>query len=472
MKRQKLEQAFNEISDAHITEASGRKKRRLPWVGAAAAVLALILVFKFVDIPMAIAAEAVSKASDARITDMPDLDDFQDRALWLQALEQWEAERDLRGDSAAQGLAQMADFLQRSCDEFLSGARGNALYSPINAYIGLAMTAELTAGQTRQQIMEALGVSDLTALRQQISALWETVYQDDGNEICTLANALWLDESLKYSQEPMDILSYDYYASVYRQDLSSRRAAKDIQAWLNNNTGGLLKNAVQGVQLPQDTVLALYSTIYFQAKWQDEFNSAKNTTDTFHGQAGDTEVTFMNKKLAQMHYYWDEDYGSISLGLKNGSQMWFILPDEDKTVDDVLESGAYLDMIAAPYEGWENTKFMKVNLSVPKFDVRGQQNLRSGLENMGVTELFQLGQADFSEAFDGPVFMAAANQAVRVQIDEQGVKAAAYIEFPGATSPMPPEEIIDFVLDRPFLFVIADSSGIPLFAGVVNVLVR
>ena len=266
----------------------------------------------------------------------------------------------------------------------------------------------------------------------------------------------------------MDILGHDYYASVYRQDLSSRRALKDIQAWLNNNTGGLLKDAVQNIQLPQEAVLALYSTIYFQAKWQDEFNATSNTKDTFHGRSGDTEVTFMNKKLYQMNYYWEEDYGAVSLGLKNGSSMWLILPDEDKTVDDVLESGAYLDMIAAPYQHWENKKFMKVNLSVPKFDVQSKQNLRGGLEAMGITDLFRLGQADFSEAFAGQVFLTAANQAVRVQIDEQGVKAAAYIEFPGAGSPMPPEEIIDFVLDRPFLFVIADGSGIPLFAGVVN----
>ena len=47
------------------------------------------------------------------------------------------------------------------------------------------------------------------------------------------------------------------------------------------------------------------------------------------------------------------------------------------------------------------------------------------------------------------------------------MKAAAYIEFPGAGSPMPPEEIIDFILDRPFLFVISNDN-IPLFAGVVN----
>ena len=40
--------------------------------------------------------------------------------------------------------------------------------------------------------------------------------------------------------------------------------------------------------------------------------------------------------------------------------------------------------------------------------------------------------------------------------------------IPGAGSAMPPEEIIDFILDRPFLFVIATYEGVPLFTGVVN----
>jgi serine protease inhibitor len=117
---------------------------------------------------------------------------------------------------------------------------------------------------------------------------------------------------------------------------------------------------------------------------------------------------------------------------------------------------------------WENSKYMKVNLSVPKFDVSGQQNLAGGLQKLGITEVFSPDNADFSGiTADVPVFLTAANQAVRVQIDEQGVKAAAYIELPGATSPAPPEEIIDFVLDRPFLFVIT-RNDIPLFAGAVN----
>ena len=35
-------------------------------------------------------------------------------------------------------------------------------------------------------------------------------------------------------------------------------------------------------------------------------------------------------------------------------------------------------------------------------------------------------------------------------------------------SAMPPDDEIDFVLDRPFLFVIESNDGLPLFVGVVN----
>ena len=469
MKREKLQLALDQISDTHIAEAAVfKKKRKLLFIPAIAAGLALVLLFRTVDIPLAISAKAVSIASESRATQRPDSDDYSSNDAWRNDLDAWSAQREARDTLTAEALAEINAFLIDSCSEFLSCADSNQLYSPINAFIGLAMAAELTAGQTQQQILDALGVVDTETLRTYISALWENVYQDNGNEICTLANSLWLDDDIAYHQEPMDILAYDYYTSVYQQELSGERVLKDIKAWLNNNTGGMLKNSIQNVTLPEEAVLALYSTIYFQSKWNDEFSAANNSTDTFHAPGGDISCTFMNKKLAQMNYYWGESFGAVSLSLKNGSSMWFILPDEDKTISDVLSQGEYLPMIAAPYNSWENTKYMKVNLSVPKFDIQTTADLRQGFENMGITDLFQLGKADFSAAFDAPVFITAAKQAVRVEVDEQGVKAAAYIELPGAGAAAPPEEIIDFILDRPFLFVIADNSGIPLFAGTVN----
>ena len=37
-----------------------------------------------------------------------------------------------------------------------------------------------------------------------------------------------------------------------------------------------------------------------------------------------------------------------------------------------------------------------------------------------------------------------------------------------AGAAQPPDEIIDFVLDRPFVFVVTNRYDLPLFAGVVN----
>ena len=54
-------------------------------------------------------------------------------------------------------------------------------------------------------------------------------------------------------------------------------------------------------------------------------------------------------------------------------------------------------------------------------------------------------------------------------IDEKGVTAAAYIEIPGAGAAAPPEDIIDFILDRPFLYFIFDTAtGLPVFMGAVT----
>lgn len=456
-----IHEALNEISEAHIAEAATKKKNKKQIflrIAAAAAMLAIVIgIFR---LPKPVMAQAVSLSGDCRIPECPDRDDYSDMDEWRADLNAWQAENSTRSENTKLALSGLQDFFTEANSKFLSG-NDNAVWSPANAYIGLAMVAELTEGSSRQQILDLLGATGTDTLRTQVSAVWESAYKD-GNEASHLANSLWLQKGLNYRQDTMDALSYHYYADVYQTNLKNAGIA--IGAWLNNSTGGFLRDAKATV--PEDAVLALYSTLYFQSKWSSQFNASNNTKDVFHAPSGDTTVTYMNKKLATMDYYYGDRFSAVRMGLKNGSSMWFILPDEGYTPADVLEDGQYMDMLLG--NDWENVKYMKVNLSVPKFDVSGKQDLAKGLKEMGVTDVFDLNTSNFSAiTSDTPVFLTAANQAVRVQIDEEGVKAAAYIEFPGAGSPAPPDEIIDFVLDRPFLFVISNGS-VPLFAGVVN----
>lgn len=482
MKKEQIMDMIGDAPDHYVKDAKTYKKRRIPrwtkWLGGIAAVLAVILlVNNMPEIPLIISARAVSIASESRKIERPrDRNDSDWKARW----EAWRAQEDSRGVVVKVARPSIADFAGEVSAEVLAGVDGtNRVWSPINAYIALAMTAELTGGETQAQVLDVLGVGGdgTEELRRRISAVWEEIYEDNGKEISVLANSLWLDEDVEYVQETMDTLARDYYASVYMGDLGSAQTNRDITNWMRNQTGGMLKDRTGNVQLePGDQVMTVASTIYFQSKWADEFNKSNNTQGLFHGAAGDVECTFMNKKAYHMNYYWGEDFGAVQMFLENGSYMWFILPDEGKTVDDVLTSDEYMQMITQQYlytDEDENRKWMKVNLSVPQIDVSAGIDVKQGLQKIGLTHVFDPTSGDFSpsilpsEDFAVHPYVASIHQDTRVRIDEKGVAAASYIEIVGAGAAEPPEEIIDFILDRPFLFAVTKSQ-IPLFVGTVN----
>ena len=445
MKRKRLTEAMNEISDQHIAEAANKKKRvKLTWVGSVAAALAVVILTLTVLRPFT-AARAVSQA------DYPKYE--------------WKSRHDQMEDE----MLELKDFFSQSMAQTLSGSEENATFSPVNLYMALCLMAELS--DSNEQILELLNASSREELREQANLIWNATYLDKGDQTL-LANSVWLDKGLIYNQDVMGTLAESYYTDVYKGDLQSARIGNAIKDWLNGNTGRMLKSDVDNLNVDPMTVMLLYSTVYYQAKWSSEFNKSMNTDGQFHSPGGDVACTYMNTKLMQTNYYWAEDFGAISLSLKDGSRMWILLPDEDKTTDDVLSSDEMRRML---FEGYGNSKYMLVNLSVPKFDIRASGDLKEDLQAMGVTDVFDAQTADFSSSLyhhrelkEFSLFISAVNQATRVAIDEKGVTAASYIEIPGAGAAEPPEEIIDFIVDRPFVFVVTNRYDVPLFAGVVN----
>lgn len=466
MKREDLLTALEEISDKHIQEAEKPPKKHafLKMVAAAAVIAVMMNLFSG---PALITAYAVTIPSEPRMMERPNSSNYLDDKKWLEDWDKWEAEQEVRRETTAQAISRLRSFFTEGNSQFLQTEKNeNKIWSPVNAYIGLSMMAEITEGETKQQILDMFGVQDTGELRKQVSAVWESVYQDNSNEICVLANSLWLEKGLQYNQETMDVLGYHYYASVYQGDLGSNQINRDIAAWINNNTGKFLEDSTKNIQLDEETIMALYSTLYFQARWQNEFSEKNNSDGVFYMPEGESQAVYMNKKESMMDYYWGENFSAVNMYLKNGCDMWFILPDEGMTVEDVLDNGTYMDMLLS--SKWENSKFMKVNLSVPKFDVSSTMDLADGLENMGMTNVFDQEFGEYTNlTSDSPIWLTGANQSVRVQIDEEGVKAATYIEIPGEGSPAPPDEVVDFILNRPFMFVITNEN-IPLFVGCVN----
>ena len=365
--------------------------------------------------------------------------------------------------------AALSGFLEKSIPQFLSDAgTENRVYSPLNVYMALGMLAELTDGNSRQQILDLLGSEDIESLRQQATALWKSNYCDDGATTTILASSLWLDEDINFVQSTLDTLADTYYASSYHGQMGTDEFNKALQAWLNEQTGGLLEEQAAQIEMDAETLLALATTIYFRAKWSSEFREDRTEEKVFHAASGDITCDFMHQGGTDA-YYWGDQFSAVTKRFEGNEAMWFILPDEGVTPEQLLQDPQVMEFLLHDGE-WENNKYLIVNKAIPKFDVVSQLDLCDGLKALGVTDVFDYKISDFTPMTEDTdeVYLSQAKHDARVMIDEEGCTAVAYTVLAAAGAGMPPEEEVDFVLDRPFLFAITGVDRLPLFVGVVN----
>lgn len=396
----------------------------------------------------------------------------EDQVYVYEDLEAWIESKNSRIPENKEYQNGIREFYEITMQEFLKDTQGkNMVYSPLNVYMALAMLAETTDGESRQQILDLLHTNSMEDLRNNAGILWNANYCDDGTVNSLLASSIWLSDAMKYNENTLKVLADNYYASSFRGTMGSQEYNKMLQDWLNEQTGGLLEEQAGKVELDPVTVFGLATTVYFRAKWQNEFYAPNNTEEIFHAKSEDMITEFMHQSGTGT-YYWGENFGAIVRNLKNSGNMLLILPDEDVAVEDLLSDEEVQEFIFDHY-AYENQKFLIVNQSVPKFDVVSDFSLISGLKNLGVKDVFNAAEADFAplvgeDMLEDMVSVNEAKHAARVMIDEEGCTAAAFTVMLAAGAARPPEEKVDFVLDRPFLFVINGQDGQPLFVGIVN----
>ena len=384
---------------------------------------------------------------------------------YSKALDDWyDAEEKRLGTRA--DISSYSAFLTKSTKNFFNGNKDNLVYSPVNVYLALSMLAETTGSNTRKQILDLLGASSVEALRSNANKLWLSNYMDDGVTTNILANSVWLSENMEYNKSTLDTLAESYYASSFKGKMGSAGYNKALQEWLNDQTGGLLKKEASEIEFSDETLLGLASTVYFKARWNSEFNEINTQPDTFHGKNGEETIEFMNQTSSNSYYY-DDNYSAVAMSFtNNSSRMWLILPDEGITPEVLIQNGD-IDPILTGSRPQKVKEYTLVKLSMPKFDVSSSLDLKKNLKQLGVTDVFDDAKADFSPTFNSSAYLSMIQHSARVTVDEEGCTAAAFTVAAADTSAAP-ENIVDFKLDRPVIFVITVDNLTPMFIGVVN----
>ena len=479
--------------DPDLIEAADvpiQKRRKPYWVAAVAAVLAIAVTVGIFGkplvqgnnpavIPTLSGIQSPGNLQLANLVAAPEYPEMAQRPnrkdysgnwdAYYAANQTWRFSQHQQYDQPDGYADSLTNFFYASMAEFLQG-EDNPTYSPLNVYMAMAMLAETTDGNSRQQILDLFGLSTIEQLREQAAYVWNAHYSNDGQTTLLMANSVWLDDFYTFHQNTTDLLADHYFASSFHGDLGTDDMNKQLQTWLDAGTGGLLKDQAQNVELSPDAVFALVSTIYFTASWNNEFSTSKTEDDIFHCANKNLIIPFMNQTFREYTYYRGENFSAIQLGLSGSNKMWLILPDKWHTVAEILESDDYLRMTLAP-DSWENQKEYKINLSMPKFDVVSQCDLIEGMKNLGVTDIFDSEISDFTPMTDIPyLYVSQINHAARVAVDEEGCVAAAFTVIETYKDGGMADDLkeINFVLDRPFLFIVSSRDNLPLFTGIIN----
>ena len=377
----------------------------------------------------------------------------------------WQQDQKKRAEYFGEGM-QMESFIRATAGEFLKGDGENLVYSPANVYIALAMLAETSGGETRKQLADLLDADSMETLRRRANAIWRANYNDDGLTSSILASSLWMNKDYSFTKETLEILRDNYYASSYQGEMGSEEFDKALRTWLNEQTHGLLSDQIEDLEFSRNTVLALATTVYFQANWHDQFSEKNTEKGIFHGAAGDTETDFMHQTYVGA-YYQGGNFSAVAKRVQGNGNMWFILPEEGVPVNELLQDQEALSFLGVS-DIFSNQE-AGIYLSVPKFEVSSKLDLKESLKNLGVTDCFDPSRADFSPLIMGgdDVHVGKIDHGALVSIDENGVEATAYTFLPmyGTSSP---ENTVNFTVDRPFLFVITGEDGTVMFIGTVN----
>ena len=348
----------------------------------------------------------------------------------------------------------------------------NIFMSPLSAHIATCMLANGASGETYSQIVKTLGYEGLSI--EDVNSAYKTLV-DGLRKVDTftqleIANALWVEDKFPVSTSFTKSMTQNYDAYVKNLDFSSSKAVKTINDWCSQKTNKMIPDFLK--ELSPGTVLILMNALYFNGKWTEKFestNTANGDFTTLDGKTAQKEFMHISKSF---NYAENED-GSIKMcELPYGNQafvMDIILPDKDINFKSFIGS--------MTGEQWKNMftyrRAHKIELSLPKFKLEAEYDLKDALCSMGMPLAYDKQNADLKKMCSDPSWQLWVDRTIQksvIEVNENGSKAASVtahvikgLAFPG------PEQIITFNCDHPFMFVIRETtSGAILFMGTLS----
>ena len=341
----------------------------------------------------------------------------------------------------------------------------NSFCSPQSLTYMLGMLCTGADGETRQQMMDVLhlGNYDVAAVNDFCANLMKSAPLIDPKVTLSIANSIYVNNRIGTILPAFDNAMKQFYeADIEALNFTSPSALSHINGWCKEKTNGMIPTILD--QIDPSCVMYLLNAIYFKADWAKKFNE-KNTknVDFIMPSGAKKQLPMMHQKV-RVRYGSNSNYSAISLPYGEGAFcMLLLLPNEGKTVDDVIDALKPADLKEC------TDRIADVDVKVPRFVSETEIDLMKIMPKMGMQKAFDENFAEFPWMVkEGGLYVSKMLQKAKIEVNEKGSEAAA-VTISGmayGTSVGPSETFVekhDFHADRPFVYLITERGSDAVF---------
>lgn len=351
----------------------------------------------------------------------------------------------------------------------------NIAISPARLQAVMILLANWASPSIKKEILERVG-NDIISLeeatmlssRKRLLVTPEEWVEDKPGEYYPIIEQhaiLWADQKLKVDANAISRVVEDIAMSLELVDFNDSGLKEQMDRTICDATHGLIKEL--GLQLNKDTVAVIADILYFKAAWSSPFDEYDTKDQLFYGTKGKKKVPMM-KQTDDFYYQETSSYQLVSLPYRCFTAndvvytMRIYLPKPKHSFGEILSD--IWDSEFTPC-----TELQEVKLSLPRFSVESNTDMRTLLPELGLDCIF-----DSNDLIPGCIKDLRVQQfiqQIKVEVNESGTEAAAVTSMCCEVGCLPfdkPEPVV-MKVNRPFLFEIAEeSSKTILFAGIIN----
>jgi len=342
----------------------------------------------------------------------------------------------------------------------------NVMVSPLSISLALSMTLNGADGITKSNMISALGLNGLSVdeINHIYFDLVNALKKADSNVVMGIANSIWIKK--EYPVLESFITANQKYFDARVQSLDFNQVAlATINNWVNDKTNGKIPSIVN--QISADEIMYLINAIYFNGKWQVQFDKSNTEDGPFTLSTGLSATVPLMMLKDHFGYSEQPGYRALKMPYGNGKfEMVMLLPDDGKTADQLIQQ---MDPSV-----WESLKTAlasdrKVDVWIPRFKFSWDSDLKDILSSLGMAVAFSRTDANFSKINStDQLYISKVKHKSFIEVNEEGTEADAATSVAIGVTSMGPGGP-RFHATRPFLiFITEEDTGAILFAGKVE----